>query len=179
MVAAFLVGAYKRVHLNYNDVSVDSITNPQMFKIRMKSSKTDPFRTGIDIFIGQIDCPLCPVAAMLTYLSYRKSSPGPLFKFKDGIPLTSFKFVEAVKRALEIAGVDSSQYAGHSFRSGTATTAASQGIGDSTIMMLGRWRSSTYQRYIRMLREQLVAISRVISRFSDQDPAKATLLAKH
>ena len=179
MVAAFLVSAYKRVHLNCDDVSVDSITNPQMLKIRMKSSKTDPFRTGIDIFIGWIDCPLCPVAAMLTYLSYRKSSPGPIFKFKDGRPLTHSKFVEAVKRALEIAWVDSSQYTGHSFKSGAATTAASQGIGDSTIMMLGRWRCSTYQRYIGMPREQLAAISPVISRFSDQDPAKVTLLAKH
>ena len=120
-----------------------------------------------------------PGGSHATYLSYRKSSPGPIFKFKDGRPLTRSKFVEAVKRALEIAWVDSSQYAGHSFRSGAATTAASQGIGDSTIMMLGRWRSSTYQRYIGMPREQLAAISRVISRFSDQDPAKVTLLAKH
>ena len=98
-----------------------------MLKIRLKSSKTDPFRTGIDVFIGRMDCPLCPVAAMLAYLSYRRSSPGPLLTFNDGRPLTQSMFVEAVKRALDTAGVDSSQYSGHSFRSGAATTAATKG----------------------------------------------------
>ena len=142
-------GYDKGTHLNCDDISVYSITNPQMLKIRLKSSKTDPFRTGIDVFIGQTDCPLCPVAAMLAYLSYRRSSPGPILTFNDGRPLTQSMFVEAVKRALDTAGVDSSQYSGHSFRSGAATTAATKGIGDATIMMLGRWRSTAYQRYIK------------------------------
>ena len=35
-----------------------------------------------------------------------------------------------------------------SFRIGAATTAASQGIQDSVIKMLGRWQSSAYILYI-------------------------------
>ena len=40
-------------HLNFEDVSVDSIKNPQSLKVRIKASKTDPFRVGVDIFIGR------------------------------------------------------------------------------------------------------------------------------
>ena len=55
---------------------------------------------------------------MLTYLCYRHSSPGLLFKFRDGRPLTRPNFVGAVRKSLDTAGIDSSQYLGHSFRSG-------------------------------------------------------------
>ena len=47
-----------------------------------------------------------------------------------------------MKEALAAVGVDQSAYSGHSFRSGAATTAASQGIGDATIKMLGRCKSN-------------------------------------
>ena len=138
-----------------------------MLKIRLKSSKTDPFREGCDVFVGRTDFPLCPVAAMLAYLSYRCSSPSPLFKFSDGKPLTHSNFVEAVRKALDTAGIDSSQY---SFRSGAATTAAKQGIGDATIMMLGDWRSNAYQRYIRTPREQVAAFLWVLSSKQEGSP---------
>ena len=105
-------------------------------------------------------------------LSYRRSSPGPPITFNDGRPLTRSMFVEAVKRALDTAGVDSSQYSGHSFRSGAATTAATRGIDDATIMMLGRWRGTAYQRYIRIPREQLTGLSRVLS--SEQNSITAS-----
>ena len=39
----------------------------------MKASKTDPFRMGVDIFIGRTDNELCPVSAVLAYMSV---SPG-------------------------------------------------------------------------------------------------------
>ena len=38
----------KVAHLNCEDASVDSTANPQMLKIRLKSSKTDPFREGCE-----------------------------------------------------------------------------------------------------------------------------------
>lgn len=76
--------------------------------------------------------------------------------------MTWSAFVATVKGALEAAGIDSSQYSGHSFRSGAATTAAKQGV-DATIMMLRWWKSSSYQWYIITPREQLVAFSQVLS----------------
>jgi hypothetical protein len=64
-----------------------------------------------------------------------------------------------VREALAAAGVDQSAYSGHSFRSGAATTAARQGVGDTTIKMLGWWKTSAYQLYIQTPKEQLAAFS--------------------
>jgi len=64
------------------------------------------------------------VAAILDYMVWRESAPGPLFTFSDGCYLTWERFVSAVKAALEVAGISDSQYTGHSFQIGAATTAA-------------------------------------------------------
>ncbi len=61
-----------------------------------------------------------------------------LFRFQDGRFLTRERFVASVRRALERAGLNYKAYAGHSFRSGAATTAARCGVNDSTIKLLGR-----------------------------------------
>ena len=143
-------------HLSHGDVTVDELDNPSMLRVHLKASKTDPFRTGVDVFVGKTGGPLCPVGAMLKYLVARGCRPGPL----DGRLLTRSRFVEQVRWALTTAGVDSTPYSGHSFRSGAATTAASQGIGDATIKMLGRWRSSAYQLYVKTPRSELAAFSR-------------------
>ncbi len=147
-------------HLSFDDVMVDSVQAPQLVRVRLKSSKTDPFRKGVDVFVGRTGDDLCPVAAVLAYTVQRGKGPGPFFRFQDGGPLTRQKLVTEVKRALEKSGVDSRAYAGHSFRSGAATTAAEQGVEDSVIKMLGRWRSSAYQLYVRTPRRQLAAFSK-------------------
>ena len=69
------------------------------------------------------------------------------------------KFLDKVKEALSQAGMDCTAYSGHSFRIGTATTAAKWGISDATIKMLGRWKSSAYQVYIKTQQEQLASYS--------------------
>ncbi len=132
-------------HLNFNDVAVDGLENPKMLRLRIKASKTDPFRVGVDVFVGRTGTPLCPVAALLTYMAERGEGHGPLFRFRDGRSLTRTRFVAKVKGALTTAGVDQAGYSGHSFRIGAATTAAQQGISDATIKRLGRWKSNAYQ----------------------------------
>ena len=146
-------------HLNFKDVSVDSMEKPSRLKIRIKASKTDPFRQGVDIFVGRTGNELCSVAAALVYMVQRGPGPGPLFQFQDGKPLTWQRFVARVREALTSAGVDCSAYSGHSFRSGAATTAAKCGVSDAMIKMLGRWKSSAYQLYIKTPRDHLARIS--------------------
>ena len=131
-------GYDKGAHLILSDISVDSFKQPRMLKVKIKASKTDPFREGVDIYVGTTGCELCPVTAMLAYVVRRPLSGGPLFKFTDGRPLTRSLFVEEVRKILTLAGIDCNSYAGHSFRSGAATTAARQGLGDAMIKMLGR-----------------------------------------
>ena len=147
-------------HLTMKDVQVDCLANPQSVQIKIKASKTDPFRQGVLVYVGQTNKPLCPVSALLAYMVKRGNRPGPLFMFQDGRPLTRPRFVSEVRKALLSAGIDPKPYSGHSFRIGAATTAAKQGVEDSTIKMLGHWKSSAYQLYIKTPREQLASISK-------------------
>ena len=149
-------------HLCFKDVSVDCIEDPKIVKLNLKASKTDPFRKGVEVVLGKTDNDLCPVTALLAYLAIRGSGPGFLFLFSDRRPLTKQRFIQRVRQALSAIGVDSSQYAGHSFRIGAATTASARGLSESTIQMLGRWQSSAYQLYIRTPRDALAGFSAVV-----------------
>ncbi len=150
-------------HLCFNDVSVDNIADPRVVKVRLKASKTDPFRQGVEIVLGRTNNSLCPVTALLAYLALRGNRQGFLFLFTDGRPLTKTRFVSKVRDALSHLGVDSSRYAGHSFRIGAATAAGAHGLSEPVIQMLGRWKSSAYQLYIRTPRDKLASYSAVIS----------------
>ena len=142
-----------------DDVAVDNPHNPTMIKIHLRRSKTDQYGKGVDIYMGRTGEELCPVSALLAYLAIRGNVPGPLFRLKDGRFLTKDIFIAEVRAALAVLGLDSSTYAGHSFRIGAATTAAEIGIEDSMIKMLGRWDSSAYQLYVRASRQALASVS--------------------
>ena len=75
-------------HLGFSDVTVDSLRHPQVIRVCLKASKTDPFRVGINIFVGRADNRLCPVTAILSYVVERGAGSGPFFRFQDGRPLT-------------------------------------------------------------------------------------------
>lgn len=146
-------------HLSYGDVLVDNTKAPTFLEVRIKASKTDPFRKGVSVFLGVTGGELCPVAANLNYMIRRGSHQGPFFLFANGSFLTRERFVNAVREALDKRRVDSSRYAGHSFRIGAATTAAQRGILDSLIKTLGRWESSAYTIYIRTPRKTLCSVT--------------------
>ncbi len=146
-------------HLSWGDILVDDPLSPSYMEVHLKSSKTDPFRQGISLFIGKVPSQLCPVSAMLSYLRVRGNKDGPLFRFHDGRPLARQRLVLAVKGALDVAGVNPGHYSGHSFRIGAATTAAARGLEDSTVRTLGRWKSLAYLDYIKIPREQLATYS--------------------
>jgi len=147
-----------------SDVAVDDHRFPSMVKIHLRRSKTDQFSRGVDVSMGSTGDALCPVAALLAYLAVRGGEYGPLFCLKDGHSLTREIFTNKVRAALSVVGYDSSVYAGHSFRIGAESTAAEQGIEDSVIKMLGRWKSSAYQLNVRMPREVLSSILRKLVR---------------
>ena len=124
-----------------------------------KSVQNRPIRVGVDIFVGKTGNQLCPVTAVLSYMVARGPGEGPFFRFDDGKPLTRPRFVTRIKEALTTVGLDCSAYSSHSFRSGAATTAAAQGVSDAIIKMLGHWKSSAYQLYIKTPRNQLASYS--------------------
>lgn len=151
-------------HLSFSDIAADNPANPRMLSIRIKQSKTDPFRMGVSIFVSRTDTSrLCPVAALLSYLALRGPGEGPLFRFKDGRALTRTRLIDAVRKTLAKAGLNPEAYSGHSFRIGAATTAAACGVPVDTIKTLGRWKSQAYQLYVRLPRDQLASISRTLA----------------
>ena len=160
-----------QVHLAFADVAVDCRSAPTAIQVRIKASKTDPFRQGVTIHIGVAPGPLCPVTAVLSYMVARGSSPGPLFSFEDGRHLTRERFATAVRSALSSAGYTAGDYAGHSFRIGAATTASERGIQDSLIQTLGRWKSSAYTRYIRTAPDTLRGVARTLAAEQSATPA--------
>ena len=149
-------------HLGFADVVVDNRVAPTALGVTIKAWKTDPFRQGVALHIGVAGGPLCPVAAVLQYMVARGSTPGPLFCWEDGAFLTRARFVDSVRAALEKAGYNGKDYAGHSFRIGAATTASQRGIQDSLIKTLGRWESGAYIRYIQTSQGVLHGVAKVL-----------------
>ena len=151
------------VHLNLSDLALDSQIKPSVVQLRIKQSKTDPFRQGINIFLGKTDVAICPVQAVIQYIAVRSPNPGPLFMLSEGTPLTRGYLVSLVQAALRRGGLDDACYNGHSFRRGAATTAAQQGLQDSLIQTLGRWRSDAYKIYIKLPWSQLAQVSQSLA----------------
>lgn len=120
-------------HLSLADIALDSHSAPTLLRVHIKSSKTDPFRKGVDLFLGRTVSQICPVKAMTAFLLERGPAPGPLFTLQDGSTLSRARLVAAVRTCLRAGGVNEEKYSGHSFRIGAATTAASKGIEDSMI----------------------------------------------
>ena len=58
-------------HLSYGDLAVDNPTAPTVISIMIKKSKTDQGRKGVKVFVGKTSDDLCPVTALLSYLTLR------------------------------------------------------------------------------------------------------------
>lgn len=131
----------------------------QYMSVKIKVSKTDPFRTGHTIYIGATNLPVCPVKSMKTYLSAKTGTQGPLFQYTSGKSLTRNDLIGETRHLLSSAGLVSSIYAGHSFRIGAATTAALAGLPPWLIKTLGRWSSDCYERYIQCPNSLITEVS--------------------
>ena len=108
------------LHLSVNDITVDRRVDPSQNQVNIKVSKTDPFRHGCIIALDQGRSPLCPVEAVLSYLSIRGGGSGPLFVRTNGVPLTRAHFTERLRSLLSAAGI-AGRYSSHSFRIGWCT----------------------------------------------------------
>ena len=76
----------------------------------------------------------------------------PVRKLKSQslVPLSYGMFRHAIRHVLQLAGyTDQALEVGFSFRCGAATTLAHNLVSDSTIMAIGRWKSSAYLAYLQ------------------------------
>jgi len=138
-------GGFRRselVNIYYEDVEFV----PEGVKILIKRSKTDQSGEGAIKAIPYFDNQeFCPVIALKNYINK---------KFTDNFERRIFEISDKsvaliIKRYADKAGLDSSRYAGHSLRSGFATSAAEFGAEERNIMaMTGHKTTQMVRRYI-------------------------------
>ena len=134
-------------HLSFFDAQFLPGSPSPALRLRIKSSKTDQLRQGCFVYIGRSGHSICAVDTLLAYVNLRGSSPGPLFQWQTGNPLTPAQVNACLKDLVSRAGF-SGNYSSHSFRIGAATAAAEAGIPAHLIQTLGRWSSSAYLLYV-------------------------------
>ena len=149
-------GGFRRneiVSLNYDDIE---FVNEGM-KINLRRSKTDQYGEGFLKGVPYFDNPVyCPVISMQNWLKISEINSGPLFRrFSKGAKLTEMRLTDQtvaliIKKYLQLAGIDSKNYSGHSLRSGFATSAAEAGAEERSIMaMTGHKSTEMVRRYIK------------------------------
>jgi site-specific recombinase XerD len=149
-------GGFRRneiVSLDYHDLEFV----PEGLKINLKRSKTDQFGEGFVKGLPYFDnSQYCPVVSIKKWIEISKISSGPLFRrFKKGLILSDNRLTDQtvallIKEYLQLAGIDSKNYSGHSLRSGFATTAAESGAEERSIMaMTGHKSTEMVRRYIK------------------------------
>ena len=149
-------------HLDVQDIVVDSSTAPLCIRVTIKASKTDPFHKGCSIHIGFGKYPLCAVHAWLAYLAIRGDGPGPLFLCQNGQPLSRTLLSNWLRQIMASAGT-SGNFSSHNFQIGAATSAGGSGIPDHLIQELGRWKSNSFQSYIRTPSAALASLSQKLA----------------
>jgi site-specific recombinase XerD len=157
MILLGFAGAFRRselVGLNIEDCDFgkDGLT------ITLRRSKTDQEGMGRKIGIPYGSNPeTCPVRTVQTWMEQAGiSTTGPLFRsitrhgrLRPG-RLAGIDVARVVKKLAVRAGLDAAKYAGHSLRSGHATSAAIAGASERSIMNQTGHRSvQMVRRYIR------------------------------
>ena len=149
-------GGFRRneiVSLDYDDL--DFVL--EGLKINLRRSKTDQFGEGFTKALPYFDSSqYCPVVSLKNWLEISKINSGPVFRrFVKGSKLSENRLTDQtvallIKEYLNLAGIDSKNYSGHSLRSGFATSAAESGVEERSIMaMTGHKSTEMVRRYIK------------------------------
>ena len=126
-------------------------------KIQIRRSKTDKFGEGLVKALPYFDnSKYCPVVSLKKWIDVSKIRADALFRrFSKGSRLSEHRLTDQtvallIKHYLELAGIDSKNYSGHSLRSGFATSAAESGAEERNIMaMTGHKSTEMVRRYIK------------------------------
>lgn len=127
------------------------------FYVWVRRSKTDQLGAGARVPVTPGRHPgVCPVRALRAWLDVAGVTAGPVFRAvtRGGrvLPdrLSKQAVAKAVKRAVELAGLDPRDFSGHSLRAGFATSAAMAGLDERDIAKQTRHADlATVRTYIR------------------------------
>ena len=146
LILVGFAGGFRRSELvNLENEDIEFVD--EGVKILIKRSKTDQSGEGVIKAIPYFDNQeFCPVIALKEYMKSKSENSinKKIFEISD----KSVALI--IKRYAEIGGLDPSRYAGHSLRSGFATTAAEFGAEERNIMaMTGHKTTQMVRRYIQ------------------------------
>jgi len=130
---------------------------PEGLKVNIKRSKTDQFGEGFTKALPYFDgSQYCPVVSLKKWIEISRINSGPVFRrFVKGSKLSENRLTDQtvallIKEYLNLTGIDSKNYSGHSLRSGFATSAAESGAEERSIMaMTGHKSTEMVRRYIK------------------------------
>ncbi len=137
-------GGFRRselVSLEYEDIEFVR----EGVKIFVKRSKTDQSGEGMTKAIPSFtNVSYCPVLYLKNWLNESKIKNGKVF------PVSDKSVALIIKKYANLAGLDGNKYAGHSLRSGFATSTAESGAEERNIMaMTGHKTTQMVRRYIQ------------------------------
>ena len=137
-------GGFRRselVSLEYEDIEFVR----EGVKIFVKRSKTDQSGEGMTKAIPSFtNVSYCPVLHLKNWLNESKIKNGKVF------PVSDKSVALIIKKYANLAGLDGNKYAGHSLRSGFATSTAESGAEERNIMaMTGHKTTQMVRRYIQ------------------------------
>ena len=144
MILIGFAGGFRRselVSIEYEDIDFVS----EGVKITVTKSKTDQTGIGLTKAIPYFENKTyCPVISLRKWIEFSNINIGKIFKVSDKtVALT-------IKKYASMAGLDNSKYAGHSLRSGFATSTAEIGADERSIMaMTGHKSTQMVRRYIQ------------------------------
>jgi hypothetical protein len=133
------------------------VVNDTHVRVKLKKSKTNPWRLPVKVSLFRTGAPVCPISALHQLLSRRdpKIKNAPVFATADGCQLLKSRFVAMMRAAIEateekfgLSSGNAARYYGHSLRRGGATSLALRGVSEAMIRVMGRWRSWSYRVYI-------------------------------
>ena len=137
-------GGFRRselVNIEYEDIEFVE----EGVKIFVKRSKTDQSGEGMTKAIPYFDnINFCPVKALNKWIVEAELKDGKIFNISDK------NVALIIKKYANYAGLDAHRYAGHSLRSGFATSTAESGAEERNIMaMTGHKSTEMVRRYIK------------------------------
>lgn len=165
--SAFKLLTLAQLQLHAEDGSIVPSTSREQWthvtnlSLLLRVSKTNPFRQTVRVRVWNA----VSVQAMLDYLRIHPclaNTTAPLFVMSATChkALTRDAMIQATRAVLKHCGYDESQFSGHSYRKGGATSLAEAGVAEWIIQLLGRWASDAYKLYIATPVDKLLQANR-------------------
>lgn len=156
------LSSVKALYIRNLDVKLNFLKNDiDYFDILIKNSKTDLQKEDFHVYLGKGIFPLCFKTLMSKMLILRDKMwnsgnnnlsmnyNDPLFCLKDGSILTDGEVFDTLPYLFKKAGLDFTNITNNTWRFGCATSLGRRKVSSYLIKIFCRWKSDSYQTYIR------------------------------